>query len=515
MASFHPSARWTEVERITTVREERFRTRRRILEYPGWRAVFVKKDVDAKPELPPLRTPEGADAAIKSFEVSDKETKPAARYTEAALLGLMETAGKVIDDQALAKVLKETGGLGTPATRADIIETLMNREYADRIRSVDNRKALRATARGIRLIDALERIKLPRLTSAELTASLEESLRKLEQGEAKRPKYMQSIREWTTEIVTRIRDFSYDELYQDEDALGSCPLCKTDVRETLRTYSCENGGRDGTCAFVIWKEIGGRYIERVSAGQLLQTGSTAPKGGFFTRDSQEYEASLHLTEDGRVEVRSKDRGDLLEESSEKVEPADVGPCPFHPDKLIRRSARGYLCDGYDAKECKVKLSLKVCKRPLTLDEVRALTGPERKTPLIEGFTSKRGRPFAATLHLTDTGRIRFEFPPRENRRAGPDLRKFPVNSEPLCPDPRSKSDHIKESETEYVSSDSGSKIAVPREICKRILTREEAKVLFTKGETPVLEGFISKAGKPFAAQLTLRKNGRHGFRFQK
>ncbi len=509
LAAFHPPAEWTEAERITTVGDERFRTRRRVLEVPGWRAVWDRKDKEPKPELPPLVDPKGSDATIGEHTVEAKETKPPSRYTEAALLGLMETAGKVLDDKALAKVMKETGGLGTPATRADTIETLLNREYAARIRAVDNRRALRATSRGIRLIDALERIKLPRLTSAELTASLEESLRKVEEGDAKRNDYMGEIRDWTKLIVDRIRGFSYDELYLDEGVLGTCPLCKADVRETLRTYSCANGGIDGTCPFVIWKEIGGRYIEQVSARQLLSEGGTKPKPGFFTRDGQEYEASLHLTDDARVEVRSKDRGDLLEASSEKVEPADVGPCPFHPDKLIRRSRRGYLCDGVDEKICKVKLPLQVCKRPLTLEEVRALTGPDRHTDLIEGFTSKRNRPFAATLHLSDAGRIRFEFPPRGTRRAGPELTKFPVNPEPLCADPHNKSAKIIESETEYVSTDSSSKIAVAREMSKRQITREEAKALFSKGQTPLLEGFVSKkTGKPFSAHLKLLKSGR-------
>jgi DNA topoisomerase-3 len=514
LAAFHPPAEWSEVERITTVTEERFRTRQRVLEVPGWRAVWERKDKETKPELPALAEPKGTDSVIGEHIVEAKETKPPSRYTEAALLGLMESAGKVLDDAALARVMKETGGLGTPATRADTIETLLNREYASRIRGVDNRKALRATSRGIRLVDALERIQLPRLTSAELTASLEESLKKVEEGDAKREKYMGEIRDWTTEIVERVRDFSYDELYLTEGILGTCPLCKTDVRETLRTYSCANGGIDGKCAFVVWKEIGGRYIERVSATQLLANGGTAPKGGFFTRDGQEYEASLHLTEDARVEVRSKDRGDLLEESSEKVEPADVGPCPFHEDKLIRRSRRGYLCDGVDDKTCKVKLPLKVCKRLMSLEEIQALTGKERHTELIEDFTSKRGRPFAATLHLTDAGRIRFEFPPRGTRRAGPELKKFPVNPEPICKDPHYKKAQIIESETQFVSTNPESKIAVQREWSNRELTRDEAKTLFEKGKTPLLEGFVSKkTGKPFTAHLKLQKSGKVKYDF--
>ena len=512
LAAFHPPAVSTEVERITKAGDHNFRTRTRVLKTPGWRAVFERKDKEVKAELPPLANPSGSDVNYQSHEVEAKETKPASRLTEAALLGLMETAGKEVEDSDKAKVLKETGGLGTPATRAEIIETLIQRQYAERCSSVQNRKALRATTRGLRLIDALERIDLPLLTSAEMTANLEDALRGVEHGEATREEYMGGTREWTRKIVEKIRGFSYAELYAGTESLGTCPTCgKGEIYETLRTWTCERGGRDGECDFVIWKEVGGRYVDRRSATDLVLKGETPVKPGFFTRDGREYEASLVRTEDGRTVVRPKG---TPEAELQEVEPADLGPCPFHADKMVRRSGAGYRCDGYADKTCKLNLPLQLKQRPLTLEEATALIGPDRKTALLEGFTSKRGRPFSATLVLGEAGRITWEFPPRDSSRPNQASKEFPVNAEPVCKCPKHPEADIVESATSFVCKDGSCSIAIPREICQREIKREEAAVLFKDGATDLLEGFISRAGKPFTASLYIKRTGRHGFKFE-
>lgn len=511
LAAFHPPAVFTEVERTTRLGGLEFRTRTRVIKAAGWRDVFDRLDKEPRAELPPLADPAGSPVGLTGNEAEQKETRPPARLTEAALLGLMETAGKEVDDVDKARVLKESGGLGTPATRAEIIETLVDRQYAARCTALQGRKALRATPRGIRLVDALERIDLPLLTSAELTADLEDALRDIEHGAAKRTDYMGGIRDWTRRIVDQIRGFSFDTLYQGTEALGPCPICgKGQVFETLRTWSCDSAGSDPPCEFVIWKEVGGRYVERVSAAQILSRGETPVKPGFFTREGREYEASLAREQDGRVVVRP--RGASQGEDQD-VQPEEVGPCPYC-GLAIQRMAKGYRCDGYSDKKCKLNLPLQVCQRALSVDEVRALTGPDRKTGLLEGFVSKQNRPFSATLHLDDGARIRWEFPPRENRRAAErPSREFEVNPEPIGPCPRHPEARIVETATAFVCTDPGCRISLPREICQRELVRTEAAELLATGETRVLEGFVSRAGKPFAASLYIKKTGRHGFRF--
>ena len=514
LAAFHPPAEYAEVDRTTAIENELFRTRRKVLTVPGWRGVW-KSDKDDKKQgnLPALPSADGTAAKLASHEAEEKLTKPAARHTEASLLRLMETAGVAVDDESLAQVLSETGGLGTPATRADIIETLLKREYSDRCTSIAGRKALRATSRGIRLIDALERIDLPRLTQPELTGDLEEALRQVERGDRSRDAYMTEIKDWTRVIVDKVRDFSYDTLYDSTEALGKCPDCKSEVRETLRTYSCVHSGRDGDCKFIVWKEVGGRYVDRRSAVQLLTNGITPSKAGFFTRDGREYEANLKREDDGRIRAHS-DEVDAVK-GDEDVEPLEIAPCPFHADKMVWRGPQGYRCQGFETGDCKLSLPLRLCQRPLSVEEITALIGEKRSTELLEGFTSKRNRPFSATLKLSDAGRIQWDFPPRSAKSGGAAAsREFPINPEPIAPCPYHKDSKVIETATHFVCKEDGCKLSVPREICKREINRDEAKVLFTDSTSEALEGFTSKAGKPFAASLYLKRSGRHGFRFQ-
>ncbi|NNL86620.1 MAG: DNA topoisomerase III, partial [Myxococcales bacterium] len=168
LATFHPPARWERVERITRVEDHAFRTRARALKEPGWRACLAQSDEDeAATVLPPLR--EGDDAAKGvavdggEVELHAEETRPPARLSEARLLGLMENAGRTVEDEEIAEVMRGTG-LGTPATRAEVIENLITKGYA-----VRQGKSLRPSVKGIRLIDTLERIQIDRLASARLT----------------------------------------------------------------------------------------------------------------------------------------------------------------------------------------------------------------------------------------------------------------------------------------------------------------------------------------------------------
>jgi len=515
LASFHPPAQYAEVDRTTDVEGESFRTRRKILTVAGWRALWesAKKDEKKDKTLAELEKPTGTAATLAGHEAEEKLTRPPARHTEASLLRLMETAGVEVDDESIAQVLIETGGLGTPATRADIIETLLKREYADRCTSIAKRKALRATSRGIRLVEALERIELPRLTQPELTGDLEEALRQVERGDRSRDSYMKEIKDWTQVIVEKVRDFSYDTLYDGTDALGDCPDCGSEVRETLRTYSCAKSGRDGDCKFIIWKEVGGRYVDRRSAVQILRDGLTPPKAGFFTRDGREYEANLKRSEDGRVRAHSSESEGA--QGDEDIPPVVVAACPFHPDKKVWRSHMGYRCEEFEGGGCKLSLPLVLCQRALSVEEIGGLVGEGRSTALLEGFISKRNRPFSATLKLSDAGRIQWDFPPRSPKAGGAQSsREFPVNPAPVAKCPYHADTDVVETATNFVCNEGGCKLSVPREICKRELTRDEAAALFSDNTTEVLEGFTSKAGKPFAATLYLKRSGRHGFRFQ-
>ena len=352
LAAFYPPAVWTEVDRLTKVAGHSFRSRSRYLTSPGWYEVYGKEASEEK-ALPPLRPDQveaqlaqalsGKDVELppavstgatpvknRSATEQAEQTRPPARITEARLLSLMENAGEQVkDDESLIEVLKGKG-LGTPATRAEIIENLIAKQYS---RRAD--KALRATPKGILLIDLLKRIHVGRLASAKLTGDLEKHLLEVEQGDRKRKDFMTEIYAYANEIVTRAKEFSYEELYANDPSLGTCPLCKTrEVFEQSRFYCCKgNNGREPDCRFIIWKERSGRYIDRVTVAELLRERTTGMLDGFLTAQGKGYQARLHLNEDCTLE--------LLREGQEgggTTTASTPPPSPSAPARWLRPSA---------------------------------------------------------------------------------------------------------------------------------------------------------------------------------
>src|SRR5262245_13350528 len=237
LGAFHPPAVWERVERVTEVTGERFRTRARALMEPGWRAVLADGEEEDAAPLAPLRAGqnevEGVAVETSEVHAEAEETRPPARITEARLLSLMENAGKNIEDEDLASVLHDKG-LATPATRAEIIENLIAKGYVIRVG-----KALRPTVKGIRLIDTLRRIHIDRLASAALTGELEQHLTQVESGGRTAADFMGEMADYAREIVERAKGFEYEELYAGEPPLGPCPACGRSVREYAWFYRCE------------------------------------------------------------------------------------------------------------------------------------------------------------------------------------------------------------------------------------------------------------------------------------
>ena len=164
------------------------------------------------------------EASLTAHEFSEELSKPKNRLKEASLLQLMEHAGKHIEDDDLADAMKEKG-LGTPATRADTIEKLLNRNYIRRSRT----GTISASPHGIRMIDVLRRIPVEWITSPELTGDMEASLLAVQRGDAPMETYMTKIIEQTQTMVERIRDHDRNTLYEDEPSVGTCPSCQGSV----------------------------------------------------------------------------------------------------------------------------------------------------------------------------------------------------------------------------------------------------------------------------------------------
>jgi DNA topoisomerase-3 len=303
LAVFHPPARYARTTVVTLVEEERFRTRGKVTLEAGWRGVYgveadAEKEEDPESaELPPLE--KGQQVKVVSAESEAKETKPPPRYTEATLLSAMETAGKFVDDEELREAMKERG-LGTPATRAETIETLIRREYIERVG-----KDLAPTPKGLQVITMLEENKL---TSPELTGDWEKRLGDIEHGNGAKDDFIKGIEDFTRSTVEAIAALDKEKLRPERVELGLCPRCGAEtgeiIRENAKAYGCTSWkSREETgCGFVIWKRVAGRTLTPEVARQLLEEGKTKEVlSGFRSRAGKPFRARLVLNDEGKVE----------------------------------------------------------------------------------------------------------------------------------------------------------------------------------------------------------------------
>jgi DNA topoisomerase-3 len=333
LAVFHPPARYQRTTVITVVEEERFRTRGKITLEPGWRGVYgleseeekvarqEEEAEDATAEIPQLE--QGQTIRCVEAEVEAKETRPPPRYTEATLLSAMETAGKLIEDEELREAMKNSG-LGTPATRAEMIETLIRREYIERVG-----KDLQPTPKGLQVITMLDEHKI---TSPELTGDWEHRLSEIEHGQGDREAFMADIAGFTDEIVKQIAALDKEKLRPVRVELGLCPRCGAEtgeiIKENSRAYGCTSWkSREETgCGFVIWKKVAGRTLTPEIARQLLEEGRTREVlSGFKSRAGKHFRARLVLSPEGKVEfdfpARPSREGDSAEAEQQTAEAA--------------------------------------------------------------------------------------------------------------------------------------------------------------------------------------------------
>ncbi|MDQ6732056.1 MAG: DNA topoisomerase 3 [Actinomycetota bacterium] len=310
LAVFHPEAVFENTRIETTVgtagdagAQHVFRTRGKLMLVPGWRGVYGEvasgSDADAPEDdegrdqqLPKLERDEAVNVAEVSAE--EKETKPPRRYTEGALLAAMETAGKLVDEEELREAMKDSG-MGTPATRAAIIERLLQVGYIER-----DARALVVTEKGLNVIRLLDGHPL---TSPGLTGDWESRLAKIEAGQDSRVAFMGDIVKFTDETVHEL-DAKLKDVRIPRAILGPCPVCGRDIVENRKGFSCWSRDDPG-CGFVIWKSKTGKQLPVAIAKELIKTGRTErPVTGFKGRSGKSFRSRLALqqNEDGRWRV---------------------------------------------------------------------------------------------------------------------------------------------------------------------------------------------------------------------
>ncbi len=315
LAVFHPEAVFENTRVETTVApggspdaeagkgdSHVFRTRGKLLLIPGWRGVYDEvssetkaageEDDDVDQQLPRLEKDE--QVQTREIESMRKETKPPRRYSDASLLGAMETAGKLVDDDELREAMKDSG-IGTPATRAAIIERLIQVGYVER-----DGRALVASEKGLNVIRLLNE---HALTSPELTGSWEHRLGKIERGEDSRKDFMSDIAGFAGETVKEL-DETLKDVRIPRAKLGPCPVCGHEIVENRKGYSCW-AREDPGCGFVIWKSKAGKQLPIAVARELIKTGYTdRAVTGFRGRSGRTFRAHLAMsqTEDGKWRV---------------------------------------------------------------------------------------------------------------------------------------------------------------------------------------------------------------------
>jgi DNA topoisomerase-3 len=318
LAVFHSEAVFENTRVETTIpagEDERdggyvFRTRGKLLLVPGWRGVYDEvsaagaaktssgaraegeEDEGADQQLPKLE--QGERVRTREIKSARKETKPPRRYSDASLLGAMETAGKLVDDDELREAMKDSG-IGTPATRAAIIERLITVGYIER-----DGRSLVASEKGVNVIRLLNE---HALTSPGLTGDWENRLGKIERGEDSREKFMGDIAGFAKETISEL-DEKLKDVRIPRASLGPCPVCGHEIMENRKGYSCW-ARNDSGCGFVIWKGKAGKQLPVEVARELIRTGYTARAiTGFKGRSGRSFKAHLALeqTEEGKWRV---------------------------------------------------------------------------------------------------------------------------------------------------------------------------------------------------------------------
>jgi DNA topoisomerase-3 len=519
VAVFFPAAQFEVTTRITTVASEKFKTEGKIIIDPGWLAVYGKQaESESETDKAIVAITPGETARTEAIEVKESATKPPPRYTEATLLSAMEGAGKLVEDEELREAMSERG-LGTPATRAQIIEGLLNEGYLLR-----QGRDLAVTAKGISLITLLRSVDAAALTKPELTGGWESQLRKMEHGQFSRDAFMGEIRALTTEIVEKVRQNIHGEVKGHWRALEvKCPKCgsASGFRESFRAFECANP----ECKLIVWKNMSAREFEREEVTALLTDGKVGPLEGFRSKLGKPFSAIINLGE--KTEWKQKfdfeNGDDAGSEPAVPVSTEPLGKCPLCQGSVLEYGM-SYACEHNATKKCAFRTGKLILQQPIDRAQAAKLLA-DGKTDVLKGFVSnKTKRKFDAFL-VMKKGKVTFEFPPRERKGAArgakpdqPEEKLDFTGLEPVgkCPACGGK---VFETATQYICEKSQAekkpcKFKSGKNVLGQEIDHAQIGKLLKTGRTDLLGGFVSKRGRTFKAFLVIDKKKKVGFEFE-
>ena len=408
LAVFYPPAEFLLTTRITRVEAQPFKTEGKVLVSPGWLAVYGKEAQGDEATLVPVQPNEKV--ATEKVDVVALVTRAPPRLNEATLLSAMEGAGKLIEDDDLREAMREKG-LGTPATRASIIEGLIAERYIYR-----EGKELVPTAKAFSLMTLLHGLGIPELFSPELTAEWEFKLNQMEHGKLGRDEFMREIVAMTEHIVGQAKGHESDTIPGDFATLvNPCPKCGVgEVHEKYKKFQCTNPA----CDFAFWKILGGRQLEPHEADALIKDREIGPLEGFRSKMGRPFSAKLKLTDVNEVTFDfGNDNGTDDGEAPDFSAQTPLGACPKCALQVFELP-NAYVCEkavGPD-KTCDFRSGRMILQRPIERAQMEKLLAT-RKTDLLQFVSARTRRPFSAYLVVQKDGKVGFEFEPKDPTKA--------------------------------------------------------------------------------------------------
>ena len=521
LAVFYPAAEFHITTRITRVENEPFKSEGKVLVNPGWLAIYGREaEGDETPTLPPIVG--GERVETKSIDLQSHQTKPPARYSEATLLSAMENAGKLVDDEELREAMAEKG-LGTPATRAAIIEGLISEQYILRAG-----KDLVPTPKAFSLITLLRGLKVDELCSPELTGEWEHQLRQIQRGQLMRTDFMEKIAEMTRYLVFKAKKYENETIPGDFATLKvPCPKCGAVVKENYKKFQCTNTA----CDFSLWKVVSGRQFEVAEVEELIREKVVGPLQGFRSKMGRPFAAMIRMTAELKPEFdfgqeKADADGNVAEVDFTGKEP--LGPCPKCAARVFEHGMN-YTCEKSlgNGKSCDFRCAQIILQQPLDRAQISKLLTTGKTDLLVHFISKKNNRPFKAFLVIGKDKRIGFEFPPRESKggkKGGPARKKEPeakidftgmevVAKCPAC------GGQVFETPEKFICEKSQAetrpcKFKVGKVILEQPVDRAQVVQLITDGRTGLLDKFVSsKTGRQFAAFLVLEGKTKVSFEF--
>ncbi len=405
LAVFYPAAEYMVTTRITRVEGEPFKTEGKVLVNPGWLAVYGREgqagDEGNLVAVSPKETVHTDEVVLNATE-----TRPPARYSEATLLSAMEGAGKMVDDEEL-KAAMAGRGLGTPATRAQIIENLIGEQYLHR-----EGRELQPTAKAFSLMTLLNGLGIRELTAPELTGEWEWKLARMERGEMSREAFMQEIAAMTQHIVDRAKSYDSDTIPGDFGELETpCPKCGGKIKETYKKFQCQ------ACDFALWKIVAGRQYEASEIEVLLTERKIGPLTGFRNKMGRPFNAIIKLNAENQPEFDFGTGTGGDEGSAEEVDfsgQQSLGACPKCAGQVFEHGM-AYVCEKSvgPSKTCDFRSGKVILQQAVEPEQMQKLLATGR-TDLLKDFVSSRTRrKFSAFLVRGADGKVGFEFEKRE------------------------------------------------------------------------------------------------------